>query len=160
NAARVVDVKSSDGTIVKATYFAAAKPGPGVLLFPQSNRTRDSWEDVAKQLAAAGINRLTVDLLRYKQEKGWSAAGDAAFDFLGSERGINRDVIGIGGAGALGVDLAVETARRHANQVKSLVLISGEPLRAHLQFLHEASQFPGLFVFSDDDECPPEQEAM
>jgi tetratricopeptide (TPR) repeat protein len=44
--------------------------------------------------------------------------------------------------------------------VKSLVLISGETLRPQLQFLHEASQLPGLFVFSDGDEYPPEQEAM
>ena len=31
-AERLVYLKSSDGTILKATYFAAAKPGPGVLL--------------------------------------------------------------------------------------------------------------------------------
>ena len=160
NLTRTVDIKSADGTVVKATYFAAAKSGPGVLLFHQSDRTRESWADVAKQLAAAGINTLTIDLQRYKDDKGWWAAEDAAFEFLASEPGGNRDIIGIGGAGALGVDLCVETARRHSNQVKSLVLISGETSRAQLQFLHEASQLPGLFVFSDDDEYPPEQEAM
>src|SRR5436309_8483411 len=61
-AERVVDLKSTDDTILKATYFAAAKPGPGVLLFHQSNRTRKSWDDVAQQLANAGINTLTVDM--------------------------------------------------------------------------------------------------
>src|SRR5215813_9717650 len=147
--ARSVDIKSSDGTMVKGTYFAAAKPGPGVLLFPQSNRTRESWYDVAKQLAAAGINTLTAELQRYKDEKGWWAAEDAAFEFLASQPTVNRDIIGIGGAGALGVDLCVETARHHADQVKSLVLISGETSRPELQFLHVASQLPGLFVFSD-----------
>jgi len=159
-AGRDVDIKSTDGTILKATYFAAANPGPGVLLFHQSNRTRSSWDDVAKQLAAAGIDTLTVDLQRYKEDKGWWAAEDAAFEFLASQPSVNRDIIGIGGAGALGVDLCVETARRHANQVKSLVLISGETSRPELQFLHVTSQLPGLFVFSDDDEYPPEQEAM
>src|SRR5438067_6855195 len=59
---RAVDLKASDDTILKATYFAAAKPGPGVLLFHQSNRTRKSWDDVAQQLANAGINTLTVDM--------------------------------------------------------------------------------------------------
>ena len=44
--------------------------------------------------------------------------------------------------------------------MKSLVLISGETARPQLQFLHQASQLPGMFVFSDDDEYPPEQEAM
>ena len=41
---RAVDVKASDGTPLKATYFAAAKPGPGVLLLHQSNRDRKSWD--------------------------------------------------------------------------------------------------------------------
>ena len=50
NSERVVDLKTANGTILKGTYFAAAKPGPGVLLFHQSNRTRTSWDDVARQL--------------------------------------------------------------------------------------------------------------
>ena len=33
----------------------------GVILFHQSNRTRESWAGVAAQLAAAGINVLTID---------------------------------------------------------------------------------------------------
>src|SRR5262249_4158608 len=153
-------IKVADGTVVKGTYFAAAKPGPVVLFFHQTDRTRDSWDDVAKQLAAAGINALTVDLQRYKDNKGWQAAEDAAFEFLVSQPGVSHDITGIGGAGALGVDLAVETARRHANQVKSLVLLSGETSRTERQFLHEASQLPGLFVFADDDEYRPIQEGM
>src|SRR4029077_17196531 len=50
--ARVIDLKASDGTVLKASYFAAAKAGPGVLLLHQSNRTRYSWDGVARQLAA------------------------------------------------------------------------------------------------------------
>ena len=59
---RVVDFKSADGTVLKGTYFAAAKPGPGVLLLHQSNRDRKSWDAVAGQLANAGINTLTLDM--------------------------------------------------------------------------------------------------
>src|SRR4029077_15903753 len=62
SAPRVVDLKAADGTILKASYFAAAKPGPGVLLLHQSNRTRRGWDDVGTQLAAAGINTLTLDM--------------------------------------------------------------------------------------------------
>ena len=60
--ARVVEIKTNDGISLKGTYFAAAKPGPGVLLLHQVNRTRESWNDVAAKLAAAGINALTVDM--------------------------------------------------------------------------------------------------
>ena len=56
-APRVIDLKSADGTVLKATYFAAPKPGPGAILYHQSNRTRQSWAALAAQLAAAGILR-------------------------------------------------------------------------------------------------------
>jgi len=177
NTPRIVDLKAPDGTILKGTYFAAAKPGPGVLLLHQSNRDRKSWDDVATKLAAAGIHTLTVDVRGHGETGGtydnwtgpkwkearkdwWPNDLDAVFGFLISQSGVTRDVIGIGGAGLLGVDNSVETARRHSNEVKSLVLISGETLRPQLQFLHEASQLPELFVVSDDDEYPPTQQAM
>jgi dienelactone hydrolase len=167
---RVVELKASDGTILKATYFAAAKPGPGVLLLHQSNRTRKSWDELARQLAAAGINTLTLDLRGFgesgstRREKeprhGWPDDVDAALQYLIAQPGVNRDMIGLGGAGWLGIDNSVDAARRHPTEIKSLVLMSGETLRDGLQFLHEARQLPELFVFSDDDEYPPTQDAM
>jgi dienelactone hydrolase len=166
SAPRVVDVKASDGTQLKATYFAAAKPGPGVLLFHQSNRTRESWEGIAQQLAAAGMSVLTVDSRGHGESGGkydnkkTPEDVDAAFNCLVSQPGVNRDAIGAGGAGWLGVIGSVEAARRHPKEIQSLVLMSGETLRDGLQFLHQASQLPELFVFSDEDEYPPTQDAM
>src|SRR5436305_888671 len=158
NVARVVDLKTPGGTILKGTYFAAAKPGPGVLLFHQSNRTRKSWDDVAHQLAAAGINVLTVDTDPNKTRKRrWPGELDATLEFLVSQPGVNRDVVGIGGAGVIGVEDSVETARLHPAAVKSLVLLSGET--ESLDFLRQASQLPELFVVADDDEDPPIVEA-
>jgi len=159
-AVRNVDVKSADGTILKGSFFAAAKPGASVLLFHQSNRTRKSWEDTARQLAAVGINVLTIDTDPKTRKQWWPGGLDAAFEYLISQPGVKRDVIGIGGAGVIGVENSVETARRHSDQVKSLVLLSGETSRDGLQFLRQASQLPELFVFSDDDEYPPIQQAM
>jgi tetratricopeptide (TPR) repeat protein len=159
NSPRDVDLKSANGTILKGTYFAAAKPGPGVLLFHQSNRTRKSWDDVARRLAAAGINVLTVDTDPNKTRKQrWPGELDAAFEFLVSQPGVNRDVVGIGGAGVLGVEDSVETARLHSAEVKSLVLLSGET--ESLDFLRQAPQLPELFVVADNDEYPPIVEAM
>src|SRR5205814_3274018 len=146
--------------ILKASYFAAAKPGPGVLLYHQSNRARKSWEDIARQLVAAGINVLTVDTDPKTRKQWWPGGLDAAFEYLISQPGVKRDVIGIGGAGVIGVENSVETARRHSDQVKSLVLLSGETSRDGLQFLRQASQLPELFVAADDDEYPPIVEAM
>jgi tetratricopeptide (TPR) repeat protein len=120
-APRVVDLKASDGIVLKGTYFAAAKPGPGVLLFHQGNRTRTSWDDVPRQLAAAGINTLAVDSRAHGEsggtlEEAWQkkpADLETAFQFLVSQPGVQRDVIGLGGAGSHGVVNEVETARLH-----------------------------------------------
>lgn len=175
-AARMVDLKALDGTILKASYFAAGRPGPGVVLFHQSNRTRKSWDGVAGQLAAAGINSLTVDMRGHGDTGGahdnwtdpnkeeakqkWMADIDTAFQFLVSQPGVKRDVIGAGGAGLLGVDNSIQTAQRHSAEVKSLALLSGETFLPGLQFLRQASQLPELFVVDDKDEYPPTVEAM
>ena len=175
--ALVVDLKTPDGTTLKASYYPARGAGPGVLLYHQSNRTRASWDGVARQLAAAGIHALALDSRGHGGSGGkhdnwqaphwkevrkqwWPGDLDAAFEWLASQPGVRRETIGVAGAGLLGVDDAVETARRHAAQVQSLVLLSGETLRPQLEFLHEASHLPELFVVSDDDEYPPTQEAM
>jgi formylglycine-generating enzyme required for sulfatase activity/dienelactone hydrolase len=167
-APHTVDLNASDGNLLKATFFPAAKPGPGVLLFHQSNRTRTSWDDVARELAAAGINTLTIDERGYGESGGKKEARemyhgadlDSAFEYLVSQPGVQRDVIGAGGAGWLGVDNSVESARRHSAEVKSLVLMSGETLLPQLRFMRQAWQLPGLFIVSDDDEYPPTVEAM
>jgi len=165
-ASRDVDIKKPDGTVLKGTYFAAGKSGPGVLLFHQSNRTRKSWDGIAQQLAAAGMNVLSVDSRGHGESSGKYDNSktpedvDAAFNYLVSQPGVNGDAIGAGGAGWLGVIGSVEAARRHPQGIKSLVLMSGETLRDGLQFLHQASQLPELFVFSDEDEYPPTQDAM
>src|SRR6266487_121735 len=166
---RVVDIKTPDGTNLKGTYFASAKSGPAVLLYHQSNRTRKEWDMVARQLAAAGINTLTVDVRGHGESGGQESRGearkkqwpldlDAAFQYLISQPGVKGDVIGIGGAGVIGVENSVETARRHSAEVKSLVLLSGET--ESLDFLRQASQLPELFVAADDDEYPPIVEEM
>jgi len=174
---RVVDLKAPDGTLLKATYFAAAKPGPGVLLLHQINRSRQSWDDLAARLAAAGIHALTLDLRGFGDSGGPSFASltpkertrlremrpgdiDTAWQFLVSQPGVNGDAVGVGGAGAEGVDDAVQTARRHPEHVKSLVLLSGETPLPGMRFMRQATQLPGLFVVADDDEYPPTQEAM
>ncbi len=174
---RVVDLKAADGTILKASYFAAAQPGPGVLLLHQFNRTRKSWDDVAGQLAAAGIHTLTLDMRGFGESAGKPNTDltdaertkvramrlgdlDIAFQYLISQPGVNRDVIGVGGAGEFGVGRSVDVARQYSAEVKSLVLLSGETSQDGLQFLRQASQLPGLFVVADDDEYPPTVEAM
>jgi dienelactone hydrolase len=176
-AARVIDLKASDGTILKATYFAAAKAGPGVLLLHQCNRQRKVWDDLGGQLAAAGINVLTFDLRGFGESGGppndkltpegaakveaekWPGDIETAFQYLVSQRGVTRDGIGVGGA-SCGVNNSIQTARRHPGEVKSLVLLSGGTDLAGRQFLRQESQLPELFAVADDDEFRATVEIM
>lgn len=166
-ASRLIELKASDGTLLKATFFEAAKPAPAVLLLHQSNRSRKSWDALAVRLAESGISALTLDMRGMGDSGG--ARGDfgrrsddvdMALEYLRSQPGVRPGVIGVGGAGWLGVTHAVEAARRHPETVKSLVLISGETLRPGLQFLHQTRQLPQLYIYSDEDEYPPTQQAM
>ena len=63
----------------------------------------------------------------------------------------------MGGAGLDGVDNSIETASRHSAQVKSLVLLSGQTELAGRQFLRQASQLPGLFVWPTATTTLPRQ---
>jgi len=176
-AARVIDLKASDGTILKATYFAAAKSGPGVLLLHQCNRQRKVWDNLAGQLATAGINVLTFDLRGFGESGGspfdkltpqehaqveaekWPGDMETAFQYLVSQQGVTRDVIGVGGA-SCGVNHSIQIARRHPEEVKSLVLLSGGTDLAGRGFLRQKSQLPALFAMADDDEFRPTVEVM
>ena len=170
SAERVVNLTAGDGTKLKASYFAAAKPGPGVLLLHQCNRQRKIWDGLAQQLAAAGINVLTLDYRGFGESAGdrfdklppqeaaqiqtekWPGDIDTAVQYLASQPGVKRDVIGVGGA-SCGVNNSIQTARRHP-EVKSLVLLSGNTDLKGRQFLRESTKLPVFFAVADDDEYP------
>src|SRR5262249_24047751 len=96
-----VDLKAADGTPLKATYFVASRPGPGLLLLHQSNRDRKSWDSLAAQLANAGINTLTLDMRGFGESGGEKRGRvpedvETALEFFRSQTGVNRNVIGLG----------------------------------------------------------------
>jgi dienelactone hydrolase len=176
-APRVLDLTAPDGVILKATYFGAAQTGPGILLLHQCNRQRKVWDSLAAQLAAAGLNVLTVDFRGYGESGGkspdqassaqeadqivnekWPADVDVAFRYLQAQHGVNRDVTGAGGA-SCGVNQAVQLARRHP-EVKSLVLLSESTDRPGRQFLHNSPNLPLFLAVADDDPDPGVVEIM
>ena len=173
---RVVDLTATDGITLKATYFAAAKPGPGVLLLHQCNRQRKVWDDLAGRLAASGLNVLTVDFRGFGESAGtpleklspeeaaklfvekFPADVDTAFRYLVSQPGVTRDAIGAGGA-SCGVNQAVQLARRHP-EVKSLVLLSEGTDAEGREFLRHAPRLPLFMAVADDDDDPGVVEIM
>jgi dienelactone hydrolase len=166
-APRTVDLTAADGTALKATFFAASAPGPGVILFHQCNQQRHNWDDLAERLSDAGINVLTVDYrgfgesgggrfaditqqerLEYVNQK-WPGDLDLAFRYLVSQPGVTPGIVGAGGA-SCGVHQAIQLARRHP-EVKSLVLLSGDTNRDGRHFLQESAKLPLFASVADDD---------
>ena len=169
-AERVVDLTAADGAKLKATYYAAGKPGPGVLLLHQCNRDRKVWDGLAQQLAAAGINVLTLDYRGFGESAGiphdkatpqelneelakWPRDIDAAYQYLMSQPGVARDAIGVGGA-SCGVNNSLQMAIRHP-EVRSLVLLSGNTNYDGRQFLRRDNRIPVFLAYANDDPSKP-----
>jgi dienelactone hydrolase len=164
---RVVEIRATDGVVLKGTLFAAASSGPAVLLLHQCDDRRTVWDPLGPPLAAAGITALSIDFRGYGESGGtphdkmsneelgglqigaWPADVDAAFAFLSSQPGVDASRIGAGG-GSCGVSQAIQLARRHAD-VKALALLAGPATRADRQFL-EAAQAPPVFAAAAADD--------
>ena len=166
-----VDLVAPDGTKLRATFYAAAKPGPGVLLMHMCNTVRKSWEPVAKGLSEAGINALTIDNRGFGESGGsrfegaspevldqlnekWPGDFDAAYQFLLAQPGVDKERIGAGG-GSCGVNNALKLAERHSSDVKVLVLLSGAPALTEINHLAHHPELPILTAGAADDEYDP-----
>jgi dienelactone hydrolase len=167
-APRIVDLKAPDGTLLKATYFAAAKPGPGVLLLHACNQQRKAWDGLAGHLTAKGINVLTVDYRGYGESGGarfqklpqeeqnklvrgtWPGDIDVAYEYLLAQPGVRHDRFGAGGA-SCGVNNSIQLARWHP-EVKALMLLSGGTNRDGRLFLQNSKKLPVFVAGAEDDE--------
>ena len=165
-----VDIHAPDGAKLRATFFSAGKPGPGVLLLHMCNTTRVSWEPVAKGLSEAGINALTIDNRGFGESGGprfeggspdvqrqlgekWPGDFDTAYQFLLAQAGVAKEHIAAGG-GSCGVDNALKLAERHA-EVKALVLLAGSTDLAGINFVVDHPQMPIFTAAAADDEYNP-----
>jgi dienelactone hydrolase len=173
---QVVSLHASDGTMLKGTYFASGKPGPGVLLLHQCNQQRKLWDVLGERLASSGINVLTFDYRGFGESEGtphdkltpeeenkvqteiWPGDIEIAFQYLLAQSGVARERIGAGGA-SCGVFNAIKLARRHP-EVKSLVLLAGPTDREGRQFLQSSKNMPIFTSAADDDVFGPQAVMM
>ena len=113
-----VAVTTVDHVAIRGTFYAAEKPGPGVLLIHmcRADADRANWSAVARRLAEAGVHALTIDLRGYGESAGneppfttmanfisfWRTTGmhdiDAGMDFLTDPPSVDAAVLGVGGA--------------------------------------------------------------
>ena len=158
-----VDLKSSDGVTLKATYSSPGRPGPAMLLIHQCNMDRTSWSGITAELVDAGIHVLTLDLRGFGDSGGegisggfptflQKSAGDAdmALEYLVSQSGVDRTRVGVGGASCGGMILADLAARQ--TEVKALMLLSSPPSETAVKNM---AATPGLAIFAAATEDDP-----
>jgi len=165
-AGQPLDLAAPDGTQLRATYFAADRPGPGVVLLHMCNSDRSAWNSLGEKLAAAGIHALSLDFRSYGESGGeapegfgaerqrwidekWPGDVDTAFEHLASRPGVDRSRMGAAG-GSCGVNQAIHLARRHP-EVRTLALLAGGPNRAGEEFLVENAWMPLFGAAAHDD---------
>jgi dienelactone hydrolase len=173
-APRDVDIKSTDGTLLKATYFPARSASeatrPAVVLMHMCVTNRKSWEPVARLLSADGIDALTIDNRGFGESGGpryegadprvqravadqWPVDFDAALAWVVAQPGVDKTRLGAGGA-SCGVGNAIQLARRHRD-VRSLVLLAGPTDAAGVAYLQANPWLPLFTSAASDDQYDP-----
>jgi len=134
-----IDIKARDGITLNATYFSPGRPGPAMLLLHQCNMNRHAWDQLAKDVADAGVHVLSLDFRGFGESGGdkvpfaemirtvipqkFPSDVDAAYADLVARPDVDESRVAIGGA-SCGVEQASRlAARRH--EIKTLVLLSG-----------------------------------
>ena len=164
-----VTVTTVDDVAIRGTFYAAEKPGPGVLLIHmcRGDVDRATWSEVARQLANSGVHALAIDLRGYGESAGgeppfttmanfisfWRTTGmhdiDAGMKYLTRQPGVNAEVIGVGGA-SCGVFMGIEAAAHYPNIV-ALALLSGPFDAEAASQLAGLGNVPVLGAASEDD---------
>jgi pimeloyl-ACP methyl ester carboxylesterase len=160
-----IDIKAPDGVLLKASYYSAGRPGPGLLLLHACNRDRSSWTGLAKAAAAQGFHVLALDFRgfgesggprfeNFQQQQGtientWPGDVDAAYAWLAAQNGVDKTRMAAAGA-SCGVNQSVLLARRHP-EVRTVVLLSGGVTAPGREFLRESSWLPIFAAASHGD---------
>jgi dienelactone hydrolase len=160
-----VTLKAPDGIALKATYYPAAKPGPGIVLLHACNRDRTSWTELARAAASRGFHLIALDYRGFGESGGenpesladqravvaekWPGDVDAALAHLKAQPGVDGSRIAAAGA-SCGVNQSVALARRH-REVKTVVMLSGGVNQQGREFLRTTDWMPILAAASHDD---------
>ena len=166
---RDVTITANDGIGLRATYYSPGQRGPAVLLFHQCNMDRKSWDAVAGKLASKGIHVLALDMRGFGESQGeqwkwdgsvdhaleyWrkhmSSDAENAYDWLVRQPGVEKSRMAAAGA-SCGVTIALLTAEKHPQNIKTLVLLSGFADGISKDFLKSAKNLPVLTAASEED---------
>ena len=159
-----VDIKASDGTNLKGSYFSPGRRGPAILLLHQCNMDRHAWDSLAQDLAASGFHVLAIDYRGYGDSgehfanpedrrkamlEKWPGDVDAAYAYLTDQKGVDKSRIAAGGA-SCGVTQSSNLATRH-HEIKALMLLSGSASDEAKAYIGNTPSIPVFGAASEGD---------
>jgi pimeloyl-ACP methyl ester carboxylesterase len=167
-AASSLTLELADGVKLDATYYAADKPGPGLLFLNMCTPWLDQteWTDLATTLSNDGYHILTFDYRGFGKSGGekptglgsiaeampywrehWMSDVQTAYETLLSQQDVEAGDIGIAAA-SCGVFLGLELMLTTGN-VKSMVLLGGPSDEIQRSQLEKIEGPPMLLVTGD-----------
>ena len=162
------DFQGSDGVNLKGSYYDPGRPGPGLLLVHQCNLDRSSWDNLANDLASAGVHVVTFDLRGFGESEGEPMSGaesfrtliqkapgdvDAAYTHLMNQQGVDKSRVAVGGA-SCGVMLSATLATRRP-EIKTLVMLSGPAGDAAASHIKQTSDLAVFAAAAEADSLTP-----
>lgn len=145
---RRVDIAAADRVPLHATYFAAERAGPGVVIFRNCDNERSALDAFGERLRALGIHTVTWDYRPgVAQNLDWSTTrlrdAQAVAAWLQQQPGVDSTrMVAIGGS--CGVSLALDFAMHRRAPLRGVVILSGPSEPEHLAFV---ARTPSLAVF-------------
>jgi pimeloyl-ACP methyl ester carboxylesterase len=157
------------GVTLDARYYAADKPGPGLLFLNMCDPSDDqtAWANVATALNGHGFHVLTFDYRGFAKSGGemptglssvaeampywrenWVPDVEAAYHLLQDQHGVDISRMGIAGA-SCGVFLGLEFAQAHPN-VETLVLLGGPTDASQREKIPAMSEMPILLISGNE----------
>lgn len=165
---RDMEITAPGGVALKATYYSPGKPGPGVMLFHMCNRDRTSWDALAAQLAARGMDVLAYDYRGHGESGGeqaprmpleqvvevwrktWGADMRAVHDWFVAQPSVDQSRLAAAG-GSCGVFMSLLYAETYAPHVKGAVILAGPSETRLREFVARTEAFAVLGGVSKEE---------
>ncbi|MBS1599386.1 MAG: alpha/beta hydrolase [Bacteroidetes bacterium] len=151
-----IDILSSDGIKLKATYYSPEKPGPGMLLLHECDMDRKSWTSLAVSLANSGIHVLTFDYRGYGETPAQGSLYehiatdvDSALAKLMSQPEVDKKRVAVGGA-SCGVYNSIQLAMRN-DHIKALFFLTGPIPQQGVAYIKSHPDMPILAIENGDE---------
>jgi len=158
-----------DDINLDAEYFSHGKPDPGILLLSMCDPATDKseWQNVALLLQKEGFHVLIFDYRGFGESEGskpdmmgtmdeamkfwrtnWIKDVEKAYDFLIKQKGVNKELMGIGGV-SCGVFMGLEFALNLDN-IKTFVSLGGPIDNIQQEKLKSKVDFPILIISANE----------